>query len=109
MHSEAVSGHVSIYLVLGVYGQGTCLHSLHIVTIADVVIVVCLSSCSLPCSSVFEFLLSLLLSSLSSLSLLLVVLLVLLSLCLRLWLVAAVVVLVCVWAWDFETCSGSRL
>ena len=27
-HSEAVSGHVSIYLGLGVYGHGMCLHSL---------------------------------------------------------------------------------
>ena len=29
MHSEAVSGHFPIYLRLGVYGHGTCLHSLH--------------------------------------------------------------------------------
>ncbi len=30
MHPEAVSGHFYIYLGLGIYGGGACLHSLHL-------------------------------------------------------------------------------
>ena len=30
MHSEAVSGHLYIYLGLGIYGGGACLHSVHL-------------------------------------------------------------------------------
>ena len=29
VHPEAVSGHFYIYLGLGIYGGGACLHSLH--------------------------------------------------------------------------------
>ncbi len=32
VHSQAVSGHFPIYFGLGVYGHGTCLHSLFIVS-----------------------------------------------------------------------------